>query len=185
MESDEELVVAHIEGQADAFTRLVERHLSVVYSYSVRFAGVSDAEDITQETFLKAWKKINTFAPARASFKTWLMRIARNTAIDYMRRRKAVPLSYFDYADNGSVYEIEDESMRADDVASSALNSIQIARALEQLSLAEREIISLYYDGGLTLVEVAEILCIPVNTAKSRFRRAVIALRAILHPRIS
>lgn len=183
MESDEDLIVAYVSGDEHAFARLVERHLSVVYTYAVRFAGQSDAEDITQETFLKAWKNIRRYSSTTARFKTWLMRIARNTAIDYLRKRKSIPLSFFEDTD-GNFLDIADEGALPEELTSEAYDAREIERALKDLPPNYREIITLYYDKDLTLQETAHILDIPLNTAKSRFRRALMSLRKVLHPKL-
>lgn len=86
--SDEELIEAYIKGQEEAFSVLVRRYVSYVYSFSVRLVqDESEAEDITQETFLKVWKHIKKYSKECARFKTWLTRILRNTAIDFLRKK--------------------------------------------------------------------------------------------------
>ena len=184
MASDEDLVIQHLSGNERAFARLVERYLPSVYAYAVRFAGQNDAEDIAQETFLKAWKNIERYSSTNARFKTWLMRIARNTSIDYLRKRKSIPFSAFGDAGDSIVDDIPDEAALPEEIASAAYDARSVQQALETLSPAYREVITLYYDGDLTLEETAHILVVPINTVKSRFRRALAALRKELHPKL-
>lgn len=95
-QSDEELITAYLAGNSKAFTVLVERHLNGVYSYVLRFVGDEVAEDIVQETFIKAWNNIKKYNAGSSKFKTWLLRIARNTAIDFLRKKKHIPFSEFE-----------------------------------------------------------------------------------------
>ena len=84
-------------GDESAFAELTKRHLSGVYSFVVRYVGnAEEAEDITQDTFLKAWKSLKKYDPSSSKFKTWLFRIARNTSIDFLRKKKHVPFSQFE-----------------------------------------------------------------------------------------
>src|ERR1700761_954795 len=102
--SDEELIAAYLSGEEAAFGELTQRHLRQVYSFALRLVGDSAAaEDISQETFLKAWKSLQKYDESSSKFKTWLLRIARNTAIDYLRKKKHVPLSYFENNTGGNV----------------------------------------------------------------------------------
>src|SRR3974390_42366 len=95
--TDEELIAGYVQGDEEAFTLLVQRHLKTVYSFVVRFVGdEQEAEDIVQETFLKAWKSARHYRAEASRFKTWILRIARNTAIDYLRKKKHIVFSAFE-----------------------------------------------------------------------------------------
>src|ERR1700674_1494616 len=85
--TDEELVAYYLRGdEKAAFSDLVERHLKGVYSFALRFVGSKEeAEDIAQETFFKAWKNLKKYQQQTSKFKTWLLHIARNSAIDFLR----------------------------------------------------------------------------------------------------
>lgn len=84
---DKRLITDAIQGDDDAFAFLVQRHLSAVYNFAYHFAGKEEADDIAQETFLKIWKNLKKFRPGE-NFKTWMFAIARNTAIDHMRKKR-------------------------------------------------------------------------------------------------
>lgn len=183
MPTDEELAAAYIAGDESAFEALVKRHLPSVYTFAVRFVGSErDAEDIAQETFLKAWKHLRRYHPGTARFKTWLMRIARNTAVDYLRKRKEEPFSKFADADGESVFdEVEDEVPGPEELFSLARERETLERAIAALAPAHREVILLYIGNDLTFEEIGQALGESVNTVKSRYRRAVAALRTALH----
>jgi len=183
MDSDEDLIAAYMEGDEHAFAQLVERHLKTVYSFAFRFVGSqSDAEDIVQESFLKVWKNLKRYSSRSASFKTWLMHIVRNTAIDHLRKRKQIPFSAFEDDEGKSLFEdLSDEAPLAEELFAQAQDSKEVEKAVLKLSPAYREVLLLYYGSDLTFEEVAAILGAPTNTVKSRHRRAVVALRETLH----
>src|SRR3989344_9539173 len=183
MESDEDLIAAYLQGDEHAFANLVERHLKAVYSFTFRFVGnQSDAEDIVQESFLKVWKNLKKYSSRSASFKTWLMCIVRNTAIDYLRKRKHVPFSEFEDDEGNSLFEdLPDKAPLAEELLAQAEDIEEVERAILQLSPPHPEVLLLYYESDLTFEEVAEVLAASVNTVKSRHRRAIIALRELLH----
>ncbi len=181
--TDEDLLAAFIRGDEEAFSILVERHLRTVYSFVMRFVGDShDAEDIVQDTFLKAWKSAAQYRVEASKFKTWVLRIARNTAIDFLRKRKHIPFSEFD-TDTGQnvlLETIEDTTELADELFARAEDSEVLTQALKVLSHSAREILILHYTNGLTFLEIGEILGEPQNTVKSRHHRAILTLRLTL-----
>src|ERR1700744_165295 len=102
--SDEELITAYLSGEEAAFGELTQRHLRGVYSFALRLVGdAAAADDISQETFLKAWKSLKKYNEKSRKFKTGWLRIAGNTAIDYLRKKKHVPLSHFENEAGGNV----------------------------------------------------------------------------------
>ena len=185
-ESDEYLINAYREGDEGVFTELVERHLKSTYSFAVRLTGnENDAEDIVQESFLKAWKHLKKFDPQKARFKTWLMQIVRNTAIDSLRKKRIVPLSTFDIEGENVLSDtLPDDAPLPDEIAAYAGDVAALESALQQLSPPYREILLLYNGNDFSFDEAASILKIPTNTAKSRHRRAIQTLRDIvrMHP---
>ena len=85
--SDNEIIIQYLNGDKDAFTEIVNRYLKLIYNFTYRLVGNEKvAEDISQEVFLKAWKNIKKF-DLEKNFKTWIFSIAKNTAIDYLRKR--------------------------------------------------------------------------------------------------
>ncbi|MEI7720314.1 MAG: sigma-70 family RNA polymerase sigma factor [bacterium] len=190
-ETDEALVAQYTEGDEWAFETLVGRHLKPVYSFVVRFVGnKEEAEDIVQETFLKAWKSIKKYEPKTSKFKTWIMRIARNTAIDYLRKKKHIPFSQFSYTDESGdggsdgtalfAETVADSGPLPDELFAATQNSETLEQALARLTPPYREALLLHYQSGLTFLEIGEALGEPPNTVKSRHHRALKALRIAL-----
>lgn len=180
--SDEMLTAAANRGEESAFKELVARHLGGVYSFALRYVGSMEAaEDIAQESFVKAWRSLKKFDPAKASFKTWLMRIVRNTSVDYLRKRTHVPLSYFD-TESGNILEetVPDDAPLADELLAQKIDAKTVTKAIDRLSPPHREVMLLHYQSGLTFEEIGRVLDTPPNTVKSRHRRALHQLRGLL-----
>lgn len=182
--SDEELVAAHVAGEEGAFAQLVGRHLKGVYSFTLRFIGDSqEAEDVVQETFLKAWKSARQYKPESSKFKTWLLRIARNSAIDYLRKRRHIAFSEFDTEGGNVLAEvIPDQGELPEELFAKAQDAEALTKALRQLAPDAREILLLHYTNGLTFLQIGEMLGQPPNTVKSRHHRAILSLRKLLSP---
>jgi RNA polymerase sigma-70 factor (ECF subfamily) len=190
-DTDEELVAIYLaHGDEAAFAELVKRHLSGVYTFALRLVGSEPAaEDISQEVFLKAWKSIKRYDSTVSKFKTWLLRIARNTSIDYLRKRKHIPFSEAsrhaeeeDAADALFAERIVDTAPLPDELFAQIENAESVTRAVEQLSPRQREVLTLHYTNHLTFEEIGRLLKEPTNTVKSRHHRALAALRQLLAP---
>jgi RNA polymerase sigma-70 factor, ECF subfamily len=186
--TDEEIVINYLNGNKDAFTEIVNRYLKLIYNFIYRFVGnQKEAEDITQEVFLKAWKSLNKF-DTKKSFRTWIFTIAKNTSIDYLRKRKDVPISIFDNEDGENFVEnnLVDEELKPDEIFALAQNKIHIEKIMNELTIMQKQVIILKYMSEMSLSEVAEIMKIPVDTAKSHHRRALTKMRKSLHaPKLS
>lgn len=183
MENDEDLITAYVGGDDGAFEWLVERHLRSVYSFVFRLVGnEKDAEDIVQETFLKVWKNLKNYSRESAKFKTWLMRIARNTAVDYLRKKRHVPFSKLegDNEESWIAENLPDEQPLPDELLAHKGDVEELERVVLKLSPIYREVLILYYGSDLTFEEVSVISEVSVNTIKSRHRRAVAELRKLL-----
>jgi len=183
LHTDEELVLDYLSGNEAAFAELTNRHLSGVYSFALRLVGdAAAAEDIAQETFLKAWKSLKKYNEKTSKFKTWLLRIARNTAIDHLRKKKHVPMSYFENETGGNVLAetVADQEELAPAILERLDDARELNRTLDLLGPKHREILLLYYSNDCTFEEIAGMLNEPTNTVKSRHRRALSALRDLL-----
>ncbi|MEY4744637.1 MAG: hypothetical protein RL272_582, partial [Candidatus Parcubacteria bacterium] len=144
-----------------------------------RFTGSAhDADDLTQETLLKAWRHLKSVDPKR-SFRTWLFSIARRTAIDHLRKRRAVPFSTFDDDAGGNALtdRLEDDADLPDEVAARKDAVETLRAALAELPAPFREVLVLRNESELSFQEIADALDEPLNTVKSRYRRAFFALR--------
>jgi len=178
--TDEELVTAHLAGDEEAFSRLVKHNLKSIYSFAARSAP-NDAEDIVQDVFLKAWKNLKSFNPDTAKFKTWLMRIARNTVIDHLRKKTPHIFSELERAEGEDRFANEpDTSPLPDEVVARAHDARALEAALAELAPPSREVLLLRYMNQLSFEEIAEVLNKPANTVRSRHRRALTHLRTHL-----
>ncbi len=170
-------------GDHDAFEALVLAYQKQVYNLALRMAGnPDDALDLSQETFLRAWRGLPSFR-AGAAFSTWLYRLAGNVCIDFLRRRrreKTVPL----YAPDGEGGETGlDLPSPIPDALAQALSRFereQVAWALSRLEPDYRAALTLRAVDGLSYAEIAEALDIPAGTVKSRIARAREKMRALL-----
>jgi RNA polymerase sigma-70 factor (ECF subfamily) len=173
--TDEQLARQVQRGHTAALATLIERHHSPLLGFLYRLTSGDRAlaEDLTQETFLRAWRGIQQYQAARR-FKPWLYAIAVNVARDHFKRaatRYAVTLTdeeFFSLAD-----PIELEDCLQDD-------SRRVARAISALPVHQREAIILRYYQDLSLAEIAEALSIPIGTVKSRLSLGLRQLRGQL-----
>ena len=187
--SDQELINKYLTGDSEAIELLIKRYLKPVYGFSYRYVRNSEeAEDITQETFLKAWRNLKQFQKGK-NFKTWLFTIAKNTAIDFIRKsrsasggKRAVPFSFFDTADGENFLEnvLPDPAPLASQLAERFDLQGIISRATHLLSAKHRTALALRYNDNMSFREIAETLGEPVHTIKSRHRRAIIKLKDLL-----
>lgn len=167
------------------FEKLVIEGWLPLYRFIYRLCGDAEAaQELTQEAFLRAWKSRERHEASRASAKTWLYSIARNATIDWMRKQK---LSYFSEMDSpeGEPFEdaLEDASPLPDELFASAEAGAALERALGGLSPASREVIHLHDAEDMSFEEIARISSEPMNTVKSRHRRAIESLRKSLAER--
>ncbi len=178
--TDEQLIAEHDRGDENAFDSLVRRHLKTVYRLSFRIAGKEAAEDIVQETFLKVWKKFSSFRRS-GNFKAWLLGIARNAAIDHLRKQKYPAYSEISESSASTPEEfLLDDKPLQDEILDRAKTSEALVKVITKLPIRDREILSLHYENDLTFDEIGKILGRPLHTVKSLHHRALIALRKIL-----
>ncbi|QFT87236.1 ECF RNA polymerase sigma factor SigW [Bacillus sp. THAF10] len=167
-------------GDQDAFAEIVELFKDKIYQLVYRMIGNShEAEDIAQEAFIRAYVNINSFDVNR-KFSTWLYRIATNLTIDRIRKKK--PDYYLDAEVAGTegltMYSqvAADVSLPEEDVENMELQE-EIQRKILNLPDKYRSVIVLKYIDELSLLEISEILEIPVGTVKTRIHRGREALR--------
>lgn len=177
-EEDKLLIKASLEGDEQAFKGLLDRYLKPIYGflhYLVRDASV--VEDLAQETFIKAWKNLHKFDQEK-SFKTWIFAIAKNTALDFLKKKKTTPFSFFeDEEGNNKLEDVSENRILPDEI----LERKDIVREMED-KLAKipekyRVILTLHYKEDFTLSEIAEILGRPYNTIKAYHSRALLKLK--------
>ena len=165
-------------GKADrnAACELLEIYYAEIYAYLRRLCGNrADAEDLTQQTFLKVWSSLDGFK-GRSRFSTWLYSIARNTCIDYQRKNSGKnPVRSEQWLDEC----IDDNPGPFANVAERQ-SARRLYETVEQLDEDKREIVHLHYYQGLSLKQTAEVLGIANSTVKYRLREVFKILRARL-----
>jgi RNA polymerase sigma-70 factor, ECF subfamily len=172
-------------GDEGAFRRLVERHSRAVFQLAFRMTGNEpDAEDIVQDTFLKAYRELKRFE-SRSSFRTWVHRIAVNCSYDLLRKRPRHKAESLDGADDegGLPIELEaDEVTRPDRLALSAEVQRRVRIALDGLTPAERTAFVLRHIEGRSIDEIGTMLGLQVSATKHSIFRAVQKMRRALTP---
>ena len=172
-------------GDQHAFRVLVERHSQAVFRLAFRMTGnEQDAEDVVQETFLRAFKQIHRF-DGRAAFGTWIYRICANCSLDLIRSRKSRKESHWAGDEEGREQWLNRVPAR-DPSPERLTQSGQIAGliepALQQLTEAERTAFVLRHYEGCDIDEIARTLGVRTNAAKHSVFRAVQKLRRALEP---
>ncbi len=177
--TDEEIILACHAGDKEAFRELVERYSPPLYNFLARIAGRTNATDLSQETFLKAWKNLRGFDVKRASFKTWLFTIARNTATDFLRKKKIPTLPEREDGED-PFSEIPDEELLPDRAMEKLQDTEFLNGILEKLPPDYRMVLVLHYEEEMTFDEIGKVMGKPLNTVKSAHRRAILTLRRML-----
>jgi RNA polymerase sigma-70 factor, ECF subfamily len=172
-------------GDESAFRRLVERHSRGVFQLAFRLTGSEpDADDVVQDTFLKAYRELKRFE-ARSTFRTWIHRITVNCAYDLLRtrpRHKAEPLDA-EPDEAGGGYEPEaDDRSRPDRLAFGAEIQRRVRAAMDLLTPAERTAFVLRHFEGRSLEEIGETLGLRTGATKHSIFRAVQKMRRALTP---
>jgi len=162
-------------GDHGALAELYDRHGRLVYSLALRILrDQGDAEDVVQEVFSQAWRQASRYESTRGPVVAWLMTLARSRAIDRLLSRRARPETGANDVEADRMLDLAppiDEQLVLSDQAE------RIRAAVEQLSLLQRVAIELAFYEGLTHVEIAERLELPLGTVKTRIRQGLSKLR--------
>lgn len=181
LDADARLVERCLSGDEAAWEDLVRNHTRRVYSICYRFTNsAADAQDITQEVFLRVFRTLKSFRSSEGTFTVWLGRLTRNLLIDHYRRSKADRVTDSIEEKLGVLEERVSPDGRADAVLSSREASEVLQAALEKLSPELRETVILRDLEGLEYREIAAILNVPEGTVKSRLNRGRAELAKIL-----
>ncbi len=165
-----------------AFQELTHRYIQPIFNFVRRYAQAEDvAEDMTQDTFFKVWRNIKQFKRGM-KFRPWLYTIARNTALDYIKKKKAISFSELDNDDNDMTFadSLEDQGELQSDLFDNAAMAATLAKTVRSLHPDHQTVITLHYQEELTFDEIAKVMKRPMNTVKSWHRRALIQLRELL-----
>lgn len=175
MSADPESELARRASQGDsaAFRALIEATQGVVYRVALRTVGDSaDAEDVVQETYVRAWQKLSTLKDT-AAVTGWLCRIARNVATDKLRARKSRPQVFSNEEDaRVAVDRLVSDAPGADSLVNSRQVSAVVREAVSELDERYRTALLLKDVDGMSAPEIARALDVPVGTVESRASRA-------------
>lgn len=184
-QTDAATVALARDGDSDAFRSLVERHSRAVFRLAFRMTGsAQDAEDVVQETFLKAYKQLSRFE-SRANFGTWVHRIAVNCSIDLIRARphRESAQDGVDLEQLGAVVESTDTSGTSPErLMLSTEVQERIGDAMSGLSKMERAAFMLRHFEGRSIDEISTALGLKTNATKHSIFRAVRKMRSALEP---
>lgn len=170
--TEEELVFLLKKKDMVAYNALYDNYSGSLYGIISRIIPADEiAEDILQEVFVKIWKSIETYDKTKGRLYTWMLNIARNSAIDYSRSKQSKLENKIQDIDN-SVYQLSSSSINTD--------IIGIKEQVTKLKDDHRLLIDLIYFKGFTQEETAKELNIPLGTVKTRVRAAIMHLRQTL-----
>ena len=189
--SDTALIARCQKADIAAFNEIVSRYKGKIYNYLYRMTGsADDAEDLTQEVFVRMYTSIGTFR-AEASLSTWLFRIAGNLCIDAFRKSKKergnvslnAPFGGSDGSDDeGATRDVPDWSSEPDTLFGRKELGAHIEAALQKLPPKLRSAVILHDVEGMAYEEIAQTENVPLGTVKSRIFNARVALRQQLRP---
>ena len=181
--TDSEIVKEVLAGNANAFAVLLRRHMDTLKAFAHRYLRDGhDAEDVTQEAFVRAWKNLKKFDTTK-NFKTWLFTIAKNAALDVIKKKRPMRFS-----------EIGEEEGKLDAFLAAYLDSGEtpdmvterhglratLNYALGTLPQNYRTVLAMRYNDNLKFREIAAALHEPIDTVKSKHRRGLMLLRKIV-----
>ncbi len=171
---DVRIIETILSGKIDYYAELMDKYHNEIFSFVFNMLGnYQDTEDITQEIFIKTYKNLKKFNPKKASFRTWLYRIASNHTINYLNSKK------FKYLSTADIEKINIES--TDNIEEKLIKDEQINRIVlamkTVLTMKHQEIVSLHYFSGLTVKEISKALDIPDKTIYKALKTSLNKLR--------
>ncbi len=170
-------------GDGEAFATLFQLHRRQVYSVCLSMTrDVSEAEDLTQEAFLQMFHKVGTFR-GDSAFATWLYRVAVNTVLMKLRRRKSPPMLSLDEPVSSDSPSLQRELGKRDPHLSGAIDRISLHRAIQALPAGCRKIFGLHEVHGYQHREIAKLLHCSIGNSKSQLHKAKLKMRGLLYPK--
>lgn len=178
---DERLIRFIAQLRAEALDQLYERYSGLIFGLALMIVGDrSTAEEITLDVFMRVWQKAASYRPDQAKVSTWLTHIARNHAIDVLRRQAVRPdqsaLSLDKIMHDGMV-----RTQDPQELAERSLRRERVRIAISRLPAEQVQVLMLAYFGGYTQTQIADILKQPLGTVKTRIRLAMQKLRELLN----
>jgi RNA polymerase sigma-70 factor (ECF subfamily) len=186
MISDEDLIQKIKDGDDGAFQELTSRHIKHIFNFVFQYVRTKeDSEDVTQETFFKTWKYMRRFKDGM-KFKPWLFTIARNTALDYIKKKKAITFSDMNTdADDDSMdfsETIADTGPSPTEIFARAELADEVSGIMDDLHPDHRNVLIMHYRYEMTFEEIADSMKKPMNTVKSWHRRSLARIKnKLLH----
>ena len=178
---DEKAIIEKVlAGDSNAFGELVEAYQDRVYNLALRMCGnADDAFDLSQEAFFRAWRGLSGFQ-FESAFSTWLFRLTSNVCLDWLRakkRRPTVSLTTLDDEGEETQLDVPDPGKSPEELLLAAEDRSALTKALNELPVEYRQILTLRAIDDLSYTEIAEVLHLREGTVKSRISRARLALR--------
>jgi RNA polymerase sigma-70 factor (ECF subfamily) len=180
--SDEQVLAAIARGEHLALRVLYDRYSGAVFSLALKMVADRElAEEVTQEAFLRVWRHAGSYDPTRGRVATWVLGLTHHLAIDQIRRRKvqAQPMPVGEDGESLAAH-IPDPTVDVERDVWGAERRQVLSEALVQLPAPQREVIEQAYYRGLTQVEIAHLIGIPLGTVKTRLRLGLRKLRTVL-----
>ena len=167
-----ELVQRIKNAEPNAFAELYDNYSSMLYGILLHIVpDEEDAENLLQDCFVKIWGNIESYNEEKGRFATWLINIARNTAIDFVRSK------YFRQKQKTHAIKNVMHDLQAKHIAHIEVDTIGLKKMIEHLNPMYRQVIDWMYFEGYTQQEISDKFNMPLGTVKSRARAAIIELR--------
>jgi RNA polymerase sigma-70 factor (ECF subfamily) len=178
---DSTLLRAMQQGDEPSVAVLYDRYGGIAYGLAYRITSDGTlAEDVVQEAFVSVWKQCGRFDPSRGKVRSWLLTIVHHKAVDAVRRRAG--RSERALAEGPD--EFIDTKGRPDELAEMTMDAAAVREAVRLIPGEQRQTVTMAYFEGLTHVEIAERMKVPLGTVKSRLRIGLEKMREYLRPRV-
>src|SRR6266481_3872772 len=182
-ESERSLVQRAQSGDEEAFATLFQGHKKRVYSVCLLMTkDIAEAEDLTQEAFLQVFRSVGSFR-GDSAFSTWLYRVAVNTVLMKLRRRKSPPVLSLDEPVSSESPSLRRDFGKSDPHLSGAVDRLALRRALQELPEGCRKIFALHEVEGYQHHEIAQLLHCSIGNSKSQLHKAKLKMRDLLFPK--
>ncbi len=175
---DADLIARVKNGNSEALDEIYRRYASPVYSLVWKILqNPEESEDVALDVFWQIWRQASSYDSARGAPPAWIFTLARSRAIDRLRARHRKEDRTISFDDPAVVLDPLDQEATPDQIASYRQNRDAVREAMKVLSAPQREAVELAFFQGLTHVEIAEKLQLPLGTVKTRIRQGLIRLR--------
>ena len=179
-ELETQMILAALKGKAQGYKYLMNRYGRQVQLLVAQMVeDVRDVEELTQDVFVRAFEHLSDYDSSRASFSTWLSRIAHNTALDHMRSQGYTPLPLDDeqYMPPDTLQWAQEE----EETTHEAERLMLLDKAIDRLRPEERSLLQLRYHEGRSLCEIAEVMEVAAGPLANRLQRIRQKLKTIIH----